>query len=61
MLGAQPYYEPLTTQQIDEEKKKIKTLTDLKNDVLIDVNNLPTPIPFRHRFIVALFLFIDLE
>ena len=39
MLGAQPYYEPLTTQQIDEEKKKIKTLTDLKNDVLIDVNN----------------------
>ena len=27
------------TQQIDEEKKKIKTLTDLKNDVLIDVNN----------------------
>ena len=36
MLGAQPYYEPLTTQQIDEEKKKIKTLTDLKNDVLID-------------------------
>ena len=39
MLGAQPYSEPLTTQQIDEEKKKIKTLTDLKNDVLIDVNN----------------------
>ena len=22
MLGAQPYYEPLTTQQIDEEKKE---------------------------------------
>ena len=22
MLGAQPYYEPLTTQQIDEEKRK---------------------------------------
>ncbi|HRR24871.1 MAG TPA: hypothetical protein P5053_10710, partial [Bacteroidia bacterium] len=39
MLGAQPYSVQLTKQEIDSEKKKIKQLTDLKNDVLIDINN----------------------